>query len=44
MTRTQTRVGPLAAHGTHAERLDIDALLTDPGTRIIVTTRSFSDA
>ena len=36
MSRTQTRVGPLAARGTQAEHLDIDALLTDPGTRIIV--------
>jgi anion-transporting ArsA/GET3 family ATPase len=36
MTRTQTRVGPLAAGVTQARALDIDALLTDPKTRIIV--------
>ena len=36
MTRTQTRFGPLAAGGPRAGRLDVDALLKDPGTRIIV--------
>ena len=36
MSRTQTRVGPLAAHGTQAGTLDIDELLTNQGTRIIV--------
>jgi len=36
MSRTQTRVGPLAAHGTQAGSLDIDELLTNQGTRIIV--------
>jgi anion-transporting ArsA/GET3 family ATPase len=36
MTRTQTRFGPLAAGGAQAGRLDVDALLKDPGTRIIV--------
>lgn len=34
MTRTQTRVGPDT--GAHAGALDIDALLADPATRIVV--------
>jgi anion-transporting ArsA/GET3 family ATPase len=36
MSRTQTRVGPLAAGDTQAEPLDIDELLSNPRTRIIV--------
>ncbi|MET1060061.1 MAG: ArsA-related P-loop ATPase [Nocardioides sp.] len=32
----RARVGPLAATGVHADPLDIDGLLDDPGTRIIV--------
>jgi anion-transporting ArsA/GET3 family ATPase len=35
-----TRVGPLAAHPGAAPELDVDALLDDPGTRIIVCTGS----
>jgi len=34
--KTRTRVGPLASSGVQAPRLDIDALLDDPGTGIIV--------
>jgi anion-transporting ArsA/GET3 family ATPase len=36
MSRTQTRVGPLSGGGTKAGPLDIDALLGDPTTGIIV--------
>ena len=32
----RARVGPLAATGRHADPLDVDALLDDPQTRIIV--------
>ena len=32
----RARVGPLVATGDHADPLDIDALLDDPGTQIIV--------
>jgi anion-transporting ArsA/GET3 family ATPase len=32
----RARVGPLAATGDQAEPLDVDALLDDPGTRIVV--------
>jgi anion-transporting ArsA/GET3 family ATPase len=35
-TRTQTRFGPLAAPASSAPDLDVDALLDDPGTGIIV--------
>ena len=34
--RTRTRVGPLASATTEPERLDVDALLDDPGISIIV--------
>ena len=34
--KTRPRVGPLASSGVQAPRLDIDALLDDPGTGIIV--------
>ena len=34
--KTRTRVGPLAAHAGTAPVLDVDALLDDPGTGIIV--------
>lgn len=36
MNRTRPRVGPLAATPERAPRLDVDALLDDPGTGIIV--------
>ena len=36
MTPPRTRVGPLAAHGSTPPVLDVDALLDDPGTGIIV--------
>jgi anion-transporting ArsA/GET3 family ATPase len=36
VTRTHPRVGPLAAHASTAPSLDLDALLDDRGTRIIV--------
>ncbi|KRF00909.1 ATPase [Nocardioides sp. Soil777] len=36
MTRSRPRVGPLAATAERAPRLDVDALLDDPGTGIIV--------
>ena len=36
MTRTRPRVGPLASTGVSAPALDVDALLDDPGTGIIV--------
>ena len=38
MTRKQprARIGPLAAHGADAPALDVDALIDDPGTGIIV--------
>ncbi len=36
MTRSRPRVGPLAATADRAPRLDVDALLDDPGTGIIV--------
>jgi anion-transporting ArsA/GET3 family ATPase len=36
MTRAHPRVGPLAAHAGAAPVLDVDALLDDPGTGIIV--------
>jgi anion-transporting ArsA/GET3 family ATPase len=36
MTRSRPRVGPLAATSERAPRLDVDALLDDPGTGIIV--------
>ncbi len=36
MTRSRGRVGPLATTGSPAPDLDIDALLDDPGTGIIV--------
>jgi anion-transporting ArsA/GET3 family ATPase len=36
MTTSRTRVGPLAAPPTTAPALDVDRLLDDPGTRIIV--------
>jgi anion-transporting ArsA/GET3 family ATPase len=36
MTRTRTRFGPLAAPASTAPDLDVDALLDDPGTGIIV--------
>ncbi len=36
MTRNRPRVGPLAATTDRASRLDVDALLDDPGTGIIV--------
>lgn len=35
-TRTRTRVGPLAARPGPVPSLDVDALLDDPGTEIIV--------
>jgi anion-transporting ArsA/GET3 family ATPase len=35
-TTHRARVGPLAANGHHADPLDIDGLLDDPGTGIIV--------
>ena len=36
MTRSRPRVGPLAATAERAPRLDVDALLDDPGTGLIV--------
>ncbi|WP_372736088.1 ArsA family ATPase, partial [Nocardioides sp.] len=36
MTRSRARVGPLAAHATTSEHLDIDGLLDDRSTGIIV--------
>src|SRR5690242_12194599 len=36
MPRTQPRIGQLAGSGTPAPALDVDALLDDPGTGIIV--------
>jgi anion-transporting ArsA/GET3 family ATPase len=36
MTRTRTRFGPLAATASSAPHLDIDALIDDPATGIIV--------
>ncbi|KRF37326.1 ArsA family ATPase [Nocardioides sp. Soil805] len=36
MTRSRPRVGPLAATADRAPRLDVDALIDDPGTGIIV--------
>ncbi|GAB3245388.1 ArsA family ATPase [Nocardioides dilutus] len=36
MTRSHPRVGPLAAHATATKVLDVDALIDDPGTGIIV--------
>ena len=36
MTRTRPRVGPLASTGVSAPALDVDALLDDPATGIIV--------
>ncbi|MCY7396757.1 MAG: AAA family ATPase [Nocardioides sp.] len=36
MTANRTRVGPLASSGRTAPALDVDALLDDPGTGIIV--------
>jgi anion-transporting ArsA/GET3 family ATPase len=36
MARTQPRIGPLAGRGRTAPHLDVDALLDDPGTGIIV--------
>ncbi|QIG44930.1 ArsA family ATPase [Nocardioides anomalus] len=36
MTRSRPRVGPLAAPGSSAGTLDVDALLDDPATGIIV--------
>ena len=38
--RSTRRVGPLAGRPEEAPHLDIDALLDDPGTRIIVCTGS----
>ncbi len=38
--RSRPRVGPLAAHPTPAPHLDVDALLDDPATGIIVCTGS----
>lgn len=35
-TRSHPRVGPLAAHGTQPEVLDVDRLIDDPETQIIV--------
>jgi anion-transporting ArsA/GET3 family ATPase len=35
-TRTTPRVGPLAAHATESPELDVDALLRDPGTQVVV--------
>jgi anion-transporting ArsA/GET3 family ATPase len=40
MTRSSTRVGPLAARPDQNPPLDVDALLDDPATRIIVCTGS----
>ena len=36
MARTQPRIGPLAGSGRAAPTLDVDALIDDPGTGIIV--------
>src|SRR5688572_31345756 len=36
MTRSHPRVGPLAARATAARTLDVDALIDDPATGIIV--------
>ena len=38
--RSRPRVGPLAAHPSPAPDLDVDALIDDPATRIIVCTGS----
>ncbi len=35
-TRTNPRVGPLAGHAKETTALDVDALLRDPGTQVIV--------
>jgi anion-transporting ArsA/GET3 family ATPase len=39
-TRGRPRVGPLAAHRGESPRLDVDALLDDAGTQVIVCTGS----
>ncbi len=39
-SRSSTRVGPLAAKPDGSPALDVDALIDDPGTRIIVCTGS----
>nr|MBA2531303.1 AAA family ATPase [Nocardioidaceae bacterium] len=36
MTATRSRVGPLAGHPDRSPALDVDALLDDPSTRIVV--------
>ena len=41
MTRSHPRIGPLAATGERAPALDVDALLDDPGTGIIVLAKDF---
>ncbi|HET6563084.1 MAG TPA: ArsA-related P-loop ATPase [Marmoricola sp.] len=39
-TRSQHRVGPLASHLGECPALDVDALLDDPGTQVVVCTGS----